>query len=144
MCRRPIRLKFTPRASLPRCCAHKYHIPQSNCVTHAQVSVNPDNMRVGYHTDWAGNFPFLEIGLNDNYAAPPPSIYAFGFEYDSVFVHATGVRLWQGLALAQDQMQTQAAARGISVSQYRAILQKKYKEILAALKAAEAANKNES
>jgi len=122
---------------------HKYRIPQSNCVTHAQVSVNPDNMLVGYHTDWAGNFPFLEIGLNDNYAAPPPSIYAFGFEYDPVFVHATGVRIWQGLALAEDQMQTQAAARGISVSQYRAILQKKYKEILAALKAAEIAKDNQ-
>jgi len=121
---------------------NKYHIPQSNCVTHAQVSVNPDNMLVGYHTDWAGNFPFLAIGLNDNYAAPPPSIYAFGFDYDPVFVHATGVRLWQGLALAEDQMQTQAAARGITVSQYRAILKKKYKEILAALKAAATANDN--
>ncbi len=117
---------------------HKYHIPQSNCVTHAQVSVNPDNMLVGYHTDWAGNFPFVAIGLNDNYTAPPPSIYAFGFDYDRVFVHATGVRLWQGLALAEDQMQTQAAARGISVLQYRAILRKKYKEILAELKAAAA------
>ena len=121
---------------------HKYHIPQSNCVTHAQVSVNPDNMLVGYHTDWAGNFPFVAIGLNDNYMAPPPSIYAFGFDYDRAFVHATGVRLWQGLALAEDQMQTQAAARGISVLQYRAILRKKYKEILAELKAA-AANDND-
>jgi N-acetylmuramoyl-L-alanine amidase len=121
---------------------NKYRIPQSNCVTHAQVSVNPDNMLMGYHTDWAGNFPFLALGLNDNYSAPPPSIYAFGFGYDPTFVHATGVRLWQGLALAQDQMQTQAAARGISVSQYRATLQKKYKEILAALKAAATANDN--
>ncbi len=82
----------------------KYHIPQSNCVTHAQVSVNPDNMLVGYHTDWAGNFPFHDIGLSDNYALPPASIYAFGFGYDPGFVHATGVRLWQGLALAEDQM----------------------------------------
>jgi N-acetylmuramoyl-L-alanine amidase len=122
---------------------NKYRITRSNCVTHAQVSVNPDNMLVGYHTDWAGNFPFLEIGLNDNYAAPPPSIYAFGFDYDPVFIHATGVRLWQGLALAEDQMQTQAAARGIPVPQYRAILQKKYKEILAALKAAAIANDNQ-
>ena len=120
----------------------KYHIPQSNCVTHAQVSVNPDNMLVGYHTDWAGNFPFRDIGLNDNYALPPPSIYAFGFNYDPAFVHATGVRLWQGLALAEDQMQTQAAARGIPVSRYRAILQKQYKEVLAALKAAATANDN--
>jgi hypothetical protein len=117
---------------------YKYHIPPSNCVTHAQVSVNPDNMLVGYHTDWAGNFPFLALGLNDNYTAPTPSIYAFGFDYDPKFVHATGVRLWQGLALAEDQMQTQAAARGLSLRQYRAILQKTYKEILAALKAASA------
>jgi hypothetical protein len=120
----------------------KYHIPQSNCVTHAQVSVNPDNMLVGYHTDWAGNFPFREIGLADNYAVPPPSIYAFGFGYDPTFVHHTGVRLWQGLALAEDQMQTQAAARGIPVSSYRAILRKKYKEVLAALRAAGATNDN--
>ena len=103
----------------------KYRIPQSNCVTHAQVSVNPDNMLVGYHTDWAGNFPFRDIGLSDNYALPPPSIYAFGFGYDPTFEHATGVRLWQGLALAEDQMQTQAAARGIPLSRYRAILQDK-------------------
>jgi N-acetyl-anhydromuramyl-L-alanine amidase AmpD len=120
----------------------KYHIPQSNCVTHAQVSVNPDNMLVGYHTDWAGNFPFRDIGLSDNYAVPPPSIYAFGFDYDPAFVHATGVRLWQGLALAEAQMQTQAAARGIPVSRYRAILRKQYKEVLAALKAAATANDN--
>jgi N-acetylmuramoyl-L-alanine amidase len=120
----------------------KYHIPQSNCVTHAQVSVNPDNMLVGYHTDWAGNFPFHDIGLADNYAMPPASIYAFGFDYDPTFVHATGVRLWQGLALAETQMQTQAAARGIPVSRYRAILRKQYKEILAALKAAAAASDN--
>jgi len=119
----------------------KYRIPQSDCVTHAQVSVNPDNMLIGYHTDWAGNFPFSAIGLHDNYSAPPPSIYAFGFDYDPTFVHATGVRLWQGLALAEDQMQTQAAARGLSVPQYRAILQKKYKEILAALKRASASDK---
>jgi len=120
----------------------KYHIPQSNCVTHAQVSVNPDNMLVGYHTDWAGNFPFHDIGLSDNYALPMASIYAFGFEYDPAFVHATGVRLWQGLALAEGEMQVKATARGMPVSRYRAILQKKYKEILAALKAEAGAAEN--
>jgi hypothetical protein len=116
----------------------KYHIPQSDCVTHAQVSVNPGNMLVGYHTDWAGNFPFHDLGLSDNYAAPPPSIDAFGFNYDPTFVHATGVRLWQGLALAEARIETQAAARGVPVSRYRAILQKQYKEILAARKQAPA------
>lgn len=114
----------------------KYHIAESNCVTHAQVSVNPGNMLVGYHTDWAGNFPFLEVGLRDNYTAPPPSIYAFGFDYDPVFVHHTGVRIWEGLALADDELRTQAAARGLAVAKYRSILRKKYKEILETLKTA--------
>jgi hypothetical protein len=120
----------------------KYRFPQSSCVTHAQVSVNPGNMLMGYHTDWAGNFPFPDIGLSDNYALPPASIYEFGFDYDPGFVHATGVRLWQGLALAEDRIETQAAARGIPVSRYRAILRKQYKEVLAALKQAAIANDN--
>jgi hypothetical protein len=114
----------------------KYHIPESNCVTHAQVSVNPGNMLIGYHTDWAGNFPFLELGISDNYTTPPPSIYAFGFDYDPEFVHHTGVRLWEGLALADDEMRTQAAARGLPLLKYRSILRKKYKEILETLKTA--------
>jgi len=120
----------------------KYHIPAAACVTHAQVSVNPDNMLVGYHTDWSGNFPFLQLGLSDNYTIPPPSIYAFGFDYDPTFVHATGVRIWEGLALAEDQIRTQAAAQGLPVPQYRSMLQKKYKEIIAALKANAAAKEN--
>jgi hypothetical protein len=117
----------------------KYHIPQANCVTHAQVSVNPGKMLIGYHTDWSGNFPFHEVGLSDNYNAPPPSIYAFGFDYDPTYVHATGARIWQGLALAEDQMRAQAAAQGLPVSQFRSILQKKYKEVMATLKAISAA-----
>ena len=120
----------------------KYRIPASNCVTHAQVSVNPDNMLVGYHTDWSGNFPFLEVGLNDNYAVPPASIYAFGFDYDPTYVHATGVRIWQGLTLAEDQMRAQAAAQGLPVPQFRSMLQKKYKEIIATLKASSAPKEN--
>ncbi len=114
----------------------KYHIPAGNCVTHAQVSVNPANMLIGYHTDWAGNFPFLELGLKDNYTIPPASIYEFGFDYDPVFVHATGVRLWEGLALADDQMRTQAMASGLTVARYRSLLRHKYKEIIATLNAA--------
>jgi N-acetylmuramoyl-L-alanine amidase len=116
----------------------KYHIPSSNCVTHAQVSVNPANMLIGYHTDWAGNFPFMEVGLSDNYIAPPASISTFGFDYDPVFVHATGVRIWQGLALAEDEVRAEAISGGLTVPQYRAILQKKYKQIIETLKAASA------
>jgi len=117
----------------------KYHILASNCITHAQVSVNPANMLIGYHTDWAGNFPFLDIGLPDNYATPPPSIYTFGFKYDTAFVRATGARLWQGLAVAEDQIRSQAAARKMALPQYRSLLQKQYKDVMATLKAASAA-----
>ena len=45
----------------------RYPIAAADCVTHAQVSVNPDNMRVGYHTDWASGFPYESIGLPNNY-----------------------------------------------------------------------------
>jgi hypothetical protein len=36
-------------------------------VVHAQVSINPGNRRIGWHTDWGAGFPFREIGLPDNY-----------------------------------------------------------------------------
>jgi hypothetical protein len=120
----------------------KYHIPEANCVTHAQVSVNPDLMLIGYHTDWAGNFPFRQVGLRDNYAVPTPSIYAFGFDYNSVFVHATGVRIWEGLALAEDELRSDAFAHGVPVSHYRSILREKYKQIIETLKAASDAEEN--
>ena len=44
----------------------KYRIAPRNCVTHAQVSVNAAQMLVGYHTDWAANFPF----------SPTPVLYS--------------------------------------------------------------------
>ncbi len=111
----------------------RYQIPAENCVTHAQVSVNPLNMRIGAHTDWAHNFPFGRLGLPDNYSIPPPSVYAFGFIYDEVFLQSVG-EPWKGLELATDQVARQAAAEGISAPRYRAILRHRYKDIAAALK----------
>ena len=112
----------------------KYGIPASDCVTHAQVSVNPGNMLIGYHTDWAGVFPFAEVGLPDNYAAAPASLSAFGFGYDDTYVKITGNEVWRGLLRAEDQMQRQAAAAGLPISKYKATLQHRYKQITAALK----------
>jgi N-acetyl-anhydromuramyl-L-alanine amidase AmpD len=45
----------------------RYRIPAADCVTHAQVSINLQTMRLGYHTDWAANFPFYDVGLGDGY-----------------------------------------------------------------------------
>jgi len=110
----------------------RYHLRPESCVTHAQVSVNPSNMRIGSHTDWAGNFPFAGLGLPDNYGLALPAIYAFGFQYDDLFVRATGGR-WKGLILAEEQVTRQASAEGTPVAQYRAILQHRYKDIAATL-----------
>jgi hypothetical protein len=104
----------------------RYQIPPGNCVTHAQVSVNPRNTRIGYHTDWAGNFPFRELGLPDNYQQPLASVALFGFDYDLLFVQSTGARLWKGLLLAEEQLQREAALHGTSLASYREKLQKRY------------------
>jgi hypothetical protein len=113
----------------------KYKISAANCVTHAQVSVNPDNMRIGYHTDWAGNFPFAEIGLTDNYGRPLPSLYAFGFSYDPSFVNSSNARMWIGVALAEQELRQAATAAGMTVPEYRKALQQRYRKELTALRA---------
>ena len=92
----------------------KYNLPAGNCVTHAQVSVNPDNMRVGWHTDWGSNFPFQEAGLPDNYQQPLPSLYLFGFDYDPAYINSTSSPLWKGLALADAQVRESAAANHLA------------------------------
>ena len=115
---------------------YKYSIPAGNCVTHAQVSVNPSNMHIGYHTDWAGNFPFTGIGLGDNYQEPLASVFAFGFDYDHVFVQSTGRRLWQGLHASDEQVALQASVLVMPVPAYKRILRQRYEKILAATRAA--------
>ncbi len=112
----------------------KYGIPAADCVTHGQVSVNPSNMLIGYHTDWAGVFPFAELGLPDNYASAPASLLAFGFGYDDSYVKIAGNHVWQGLLLAEDQMRRQAFAAGLPPPKYKASLQQRYRQITAALK----------
>jgi hypothetical protein len=112
----------------------KYNLPAENCVTHAQVSVNPGNMRIGWHTDWGNTFAFSELGLPDNYGIPNPALYLFGFEYDEAYVKSTGPGLWKGLASAEELLRQSAADHGLTVAQYRKILQQRYKGARSALK----------
>jgi hypothetical protein len=114
----------------------KYSIAAGNCVTHAQVSVSGVNTHIGVHFDWASQFPFSEVGLPDNYARPLPSLTVFGFEYDSAFVQATGGP-WKGLESAEAQVEREAAAQGMPVARYRAVLQHRYSDILGVVTAAE-------
>ncbi len=112
----------------------RYHIPASACVTHAQVSVNPSNMRVGYHVDWAAAFPFQELGLPDNYAIALPSIWTSGFEADEVFRNAAGGKMQAGIELAARLFQDGAAAAGLRPLEHRKQLQQVYRRRLAAVR----------
>ena len=109
----------------------KYQIVAVNCVTHAQVSVNPDNLNIGYHTDWAAGFPFEEMGLGDNYRRPVASLYAFGFAYDSSFINAAGEPLRAGLRLAETRLREEATARMLPLDGWRVRLQHRFRHIAA-------------
>lgn len=107
----------------------RFSIPEANCVTHAQVSVNPDNMRLGYHTDWGSAFPFRELGLGAGYGATVAAVRVFGFVYDDAFLAAIGGQAWEGLTAAEKEMAGEAAARGLAPSDYRKILQEQYRQL---------------
>ncbi len=106
-----------------------YGIPAVDCVTHAQVSVNPVNMHIGLHTDWASRFPFEKLGLAGGYDTPLAAIELFGFEYDDHFLQAIGGVPWKGLAAAEEQLAQNAAKRGVSLRSYRTLLQQQYQNI---------------
>ena len=89
----------------------RYRIPSENCVTHAQVSVNPGNLRVGWHTDWARNFPFHSLGLPDNYQQPVTAVAEFGFGFDPAYLDAAGEGLWIGLHRAEALLRMRSASR---------------------------------
>jgi len=120
----------------------RYRIPVENCATHAQVSVNASSKAIGYHTDWGRHFPFREIGLPDGYQRPLPSITAFGFAYDSVFLDAIGGRVWPGLLHSEEQLLRDAAAGGLTPAAYRSRLRRRYREMAALVRKENAPEEN--
>jgi hypothetical protein len=112
----------------------RYAIPAANCVTHAQVSVNPSNLRVGYHTDWASSFPFEQLGLPNNYSRASAAVSLFGFEYDSSFLHRAGTQLYAGIESAERQFREGARKCGRNPAAYRKLLQRRYQERLGAMR----------
>ena len=106
----------------------RYRIPLADCVTHAQVSVNLQSMRLGYHTDWAANFPFRDVGLGDGYNTPVAALTLFGFDYDSAFLQANGGRVWPGLVIAEEQIVQEAAAHGTTLELYRRKLRQRFRD----------------
>ncbi len=107
----------------------RYDIPEANCVTHAQVSVNPENMRIGFHTDWAASFPFEQFGLHSGYSAAVPSVALFGFDYDRQFLDAIGGEPWPGLIAAEESIRSEAHDRGEGAETYRRELRERYRRV---------------
>jgi hypothetical protein len=122
----------------------RYHIAAANCVTHAQVSVNPSNMQIGYHRDWASSFPFEQLGLPDNYQRALPALWTSGFEYNPEFQQWAGDRIRAGIQLAEDRLTAQAAESGLSLRAYRRMLQKRYHQELEIVRRANADESEES
>lgn len=112
----------------------RYQIPLRNCITHAQVSVDPETMTIGSHTDGSGDFPFRELGLPDNHGMPIPSLFVFGFDYDSRFVMLSGTRIWKGMILADEQLRRDAEARRLPVARHKEMLRENYRASIATLK----------
>ncbi|HEY1492923.1 MAG TPA: peptidoglycan recognition family protein [Candidatus Solibacter sp.] len=104
----------------------RYKIPARNCVTHAQVSVNPSNMQIGYHIDWASSFPFEKLGLPDNYAWPSPAVSTFGFGFDVGFEQRAGERMGAAALEAESVIQEHARAAHQSIAAYRQVLRKRF------------------
>jgi len=112
----------------------RYRIPASNCVTHMQVSVNPGNMLVGYHTDWVSGFPFEQLGLPDNYSLPLPSMATFGFVCDKAAREAAAPRLLEAIARTESGLEERAETAGLRLPAYRRMLQHGYRDLLASVK----------
>lgn len=106
----------------------RYRIPVADCVTHAQVSVNLQSMRLGYHTDWAANFPFREVGLGNGYDMPVAALTMFGFDYDSAFLQANDGKVWPGLVVAEQQLVQDAAGHGTTLENYRRKLRQRFRD----------------
>ena len=97
----------------------KFSILETNCVTHEMVSVNPNKMLIGYHTDWRGRFPFAKVGLSDNYQAVLVGPAEWGFGYDSDFVSDLGGDVWPGIRRSEALFRREAKRRKLSLRQYR-------------------------
>ena len=112
----------------------RYKISGRNCVTHAQVSVNPSNMQIGYHVDWASSFPFEKLGLPDNYATPSPAVALFGFGFDAAYQQRAGVRLAAGAVEAERGLTERAKSAHLSPAAYRKELHRRFLKVMASVR----------
>ncbi len=105
----------------------RFQIDDANCVTHGLVSVNPSNMRICFHHDWARDFPFGAMGLSDKYQVPPASVAEFGFTYDEEIKAKLGGQLWPGVARAEQAFRQKAADANLDPETLRQRSRERYR-----------------
>jgi hypothetical protein len=106
----------------------RHQIDDANCVTHGLVSVNPANMLICFHHDWARNFPFEAMGLSDKYKVAPASVSVFGFTYDDEVVAKLGGALWSGVKAAEDEFNARASRAGLAADDLREQMRTRFRE----------------
>ncbi|HEX5706875.1 MAG TPA: peptidoglycan recognition family protein, partial [Pyrinomonadaceae bacterium] len=108
----------------------RYGLDDANCVTHGLVSVNPDRMLVGFHRDWARDFPFAAFGLSDKYQPPTPALDEFGFTYDGELVDALGGAIWPGARAGEEQFKRRAESNGTRPDELRRRMRQRYRDLM--------------
>jgi hypothetical protein len=108
----------------------KWEIPPDMCVAHGLTSMNPKKHLIGHHLDWSRGFPWDAFGLPDQYLRVAPSVALFGFEYDDLFLSVLG-RPWPGVSDAERILASEAATRGVTLTEVRRQKQDLYDRWLA-------------
>ncbi|HZH89536.1 MAG TPA: peptidoglycan recognition family protein [Pyrinomonadaceae bacterium] len=106
----------------------RYNISDAGCVTHGLVSVNPSNMLICYHHDWARNFPFEAFGLSDKYKVAPASVREFGFTYDEDIMEKLGGDVWSGVKIAEEEFLRRAGGLNVTPEEMRRRMRARYQE----------------
>jgi hypothetical protein len=106
----------------------RYNISDADCVTHGLVSVNPSNMLICYHHDWARNFPFEAFGLSDKYKVAPASVSEFGFTYDEEIMEKLGGDVWSGVKIAEEEFRRRAGGLNVTPEEMRRRMRERYQQ----------------
>jgi hypothetical protein len=106
----------------------RYNLSDDNCVTHGLVSVNPSNMLICYHHDWARNFPFEAFGLSDKYKVAPASVREFGFTYDEEIMEKLGGDVWSGVKIAEEEFRRRAGGLNVTPEEMRSRMRERYQQ----------------
>lgn len=108
----------------------KFNIRDVNCTTHGLVSFSPANMVIGYHHDWAHNFPFEAMGISDKYLVPPAHVNLYGCGWEDEIIAKMGGKLWAGVKTAEAEFVQRAKQANLDPDDLRKRMKERYSEQL--------------